>query len=291
MSRYTTELRFICEERAGLDESIGLVGLREMLEIARPKVFFFQYPIFDETYKPLLETKILRHYYTREIAFETFSLWVFHLENKMMEIMPYYNQLYKSTLLEFNPFYDVDLTRDYKLKRDEDGTNHSATTAEDSLFSNEQINREDKGKSTLENNSSNASAQDVNGEKSAKERFSDTPQGGLFGIEQDQYLTTAKLTNEETSQATTSSSSSLDTSEGSTEQNTEQKTTSNNNRNTEAETNANHTVNTLDDYLEHVKGKRGMHSYSELLEHYRKTFLNIDMMIIKDLAPLFFNLW
>ena len=71
MSKYTTEVRFICEHYAGLDESEGYANVEEIIERARPKVFDFDYPIFDSSYKPILETKILKHYYTREIGFET----------------------------------------------------------------------------------------------------------------------------------------------------------------------------------------------------------------------------
>ena len=48
---------------------------------------------------------------------------------------------------------------------------------------------------------------------------------------------------------------------------------------------------TTEEYLEHVKGKTPGASYSKLLQEYRETFLNIDMMIIDDLSDLFFGLW
>lgn len=41
---------------------------------------------------------------------ETAELFKRYLNTTMCEIMPYYNQLYKSELLEFNPFYNVDKT-------------------------------------------------------------------------------------------------------------------------------------------------------------------------------------
>ena len=44
------------------------------------------------------------------------------------------------------------------------------------------------------------------------------------------------------------------------------------------------------DYSEHVSGYRGK-SPSKSLEEFRKTMLNIDMQVIKDLEDLFFQLW
>lgn len=111
MSKYTTEVRFICETEAGYMESKGFNSIDSILDIAAPKIFNFDFPIFDEEYRLPLEKKILRHYYTREISEETVGLWKLRLQDRLCMIMPYYNQLYKSELLEFNPLYDVDLTK------------------------------------------------------------------------------------------------------------------------------------------------------------------------------------
>ena len=123
MSKYTTEVRFICEHSAGLSESVGYSSIETVLDASRQKVFDFDYPIIDEAYRATLEKKILKHYYTREICCETVGLWKLFLNCKMNEIMPYYNQLYKSALIEFNPLYDVDLTIDHH--RTNDGENES----------------------------------------------------------------------------------------------------------------------------------------------------------------------
>ena len=113
MSKYTTEVRFICEEGAGLDHSEGYKSINQIITDAMPKVFDFEFPIFDETYRPVLERKILKHYYTREIGMETVGMWKHFLDMRLNEIMPYYNKLYESELLQFNPLYDVDLTTDH----------------------------------------------------------------------------------------------------------------------------------------------------------------------------------
>ena len=113
MSKYTTEVRFLCESLTGHDESKGFNDVEQILTEAAPIIFSFNFPIFDETYRLPLERKILRHYYTREISEETYGLWKLRLDDRMNVIMPYYNQLYRSTLLSFNPFYDVDLTTEH----------------------------------------------------------------------------------------------------------------------------------------------------------------------------------
>ena len=50
MSKYTTELRFICETYAGESSSKGYNSVEEIIELARPKLFDFPYDIFDEEF-------------------------------------------------------------------------------------------------------------------------------------------------------------------------------------------------------------------------------------------------
>ena len=125
MSKYTTEVRYICETMAGLTESEGYNSINEIIENAIPHIFDFDYPMFDENYRRVLEKKIIKHYYTREICMETYGLWKLKLDDRMNIIMPYYNELYKSAALEFNPFWDTDLTTD----RNTDTKGNSSSTS------------------------------------------------------------------------------------------------------------------------------------------------------------------
>ena len=113
MAKYTTELRSICEAYAGYTEQQGLSEVDNIVSKDLPKLFDFDFPIYDEAYRSVLETKIVKHFYTREICAETVGRWKLFLNERLNLIMPYYNQRYKSTLIEFNPMYDVDLTTDH----------------------------------------------------------------------------------------------------------------------------------------------------------------------------------
>lgn len=68
------------------------------------------YPIFDENYRAGLNQKIIDHFYFREIGQETPGLFKKMINRRMNEIMPYYNQLYQSTLLQLNPLTNYDMT-------------------------------------------------------------------------------------------------------------------------------------------------------------------------------------
>ena len=108
MSKYTTEVRFICEEAAGLDSSVGYNDVNEVVTKAYPKIFDNSLVFHNEETKSRLLPKILLHYYQREIGFETVGLWKLKLNQKMREILPYYNQLYASEEIEYNPLQNVD---------------------------------------------------------------------------------------------------------------------------------------------------------------------------------------
>lgn len=130
LSKYTTLLRYPVEQflKDGgweVDESnwhriYGRLGLGD-------------YPIFDESHRQVLNDKIIRAYYFREIGFETFALFKWHLRRMMHEIMPYYNQLYESEGLVTDPMlsknldYTEEWTRDEATDRDTTG-NTSATS-------------------------------------------------------------------------------------------------------------------------------------------------------------------
>jgi hypothetical protein len=242
MSKYTTEIRFICESLSGLNESVDGARVEEIISSARPKIFDFDYPIFDVNYKEVLESKILLHYYTREIGLETYGLWKLKLNAKLKEIMPYYNKLYESELLEFNPMW----TDDY-LRSGSESLSQSESTS--------------SSLSTSESDSTSSSS-----EGSEWNLYQNTPQNGLTGITNYEYLTDA--TNNKNNGRSSAS---------------ENKQT--------ASANSGHRL-ALDtkDYLESVQGRRG-NNPSKLLEDYRDTFLNIDMMIINDLEKLFMQLW
>ena len=110
------------------------------------------YPIFDENYRETLNNNILHHYYENEIGFETASLFRFYLNQKLNEIMPYYNELYKvqKKLIDDNLLLNnVNLTEELKGK-------NTTTTSSTSQSTN-------KGKNLFQDTpQGNISQQDIN---------------------------------------------------------------------------------------------------------------------------------
>lgn len=90
MANYTTELRTIVEYYGNNNEVGNAASINDSIKKALPHIFD-DFNIFDDNYREVLETKIIKHFYTREIAYETVALWRFKLNTKLDEIMPLYN--------------------------------------------------------------------------------------------------------------------------------------------------------------------------------------------------------
>lgn len=320
MAWYTTQVKTICEVNSNLEEGTSYT---KTIPLAIPKIFDFEFPIFDESYRNVLCTKILKRYYMKEIAHETVGLWKLRLDSVLNEIMPYYNQLYKSCLLEFNPLYDVDLIRTSNKTgnniktgnqrrsgtiTDDGNVKENFTTNQDSTNDNtNKVTNVDDFNNTRTLTGKNETDANNTTTSNKKDKVSDTPQGGLVGLENDTYLTKAQIVDDTvsdkgstvvnvTDKETNTDKRTVNTdgtnkdifSSTTTGNNTTTKTNLNTN---ESQLNETENISTLDEYLETVKGKQGAENYSSLLLKFRETFLNIDAMILDDLSTLFFGIW
>jgi hypothetical protein len=233
MSRYTIELRYLIEGNYDL-------GLKN-------------YPIFDESYREQLNNKIIQHYYFREIGFETEALFKNRLNQKMNEIMPYYNQMYESSKLKIDPLSTIDLEEVFSRKSKTTGEGTSSTSG-------------------TGNNTNNFNSTDTT-DYGKISKFSDIAQAQTTPNEilNDKYLTSATVDDgqDKNTNTGTNTSQTESTTSG----------TSTDERNLDEDTTLTR------------KGNNGTASESELLNMYRETFLNIDMMIIDDLDELFLGIW
>lgn len=119
------------------------------------------YPIYDENHRAELNEKIIRHYALREIGQETAQQFVFYLGMTMAEIMPYFNERYKTLDMEYNPLQSVDMTTD-----SENGSESQSSS---------------KASSTQDSTSSSSSKSDNASTTTSKSFDSDVPQTGVVG--------------------------------------------------------------------------------------------------------------
>lgn len=270
------------------------------------------YPIFDESYRKGLNDKIIKHYMFREIGAETPALFKFFINRKMCEIMPYYNKLYESTLLKFDPLVNQEFrsrgrndgnqndTRDtsrnenINQKKQEDSHTVDDKTINTNMRSTNESTTETNGKNQSTNHSTSTT------DSSSRNLNSETPQMQLS--EHDDYATSiADATSKASSVGDTNinSTNSADTTIKAHES-SETATTSHD----DAKFHDGITGKTRSDLMELVSGNTNTWNKfekeftgitnitkSKALSEWRATFLNIDMMVIEELSECFMGVY
>lgn len=259
---------------------------QQRIEAVVPYIFD-SFPIFDEAYRIPLEKKILNHFYLREIGSETPELFIYYFNRELYEQFPYFNELYRSTLFQFNPLYTVDKTINHTGTKTgtnvrTDDLNESSTNSGQSNSTNTQSTES----SVTSSGSNQSSSSGTN-----KSGFNDTPQGAISGMENalepqgSGYLTNASIGKSEGSSSSSESSSSSTEGETSGSTNT---TSSDTRSRTNTGTQSNSNTDT-DNYIDRVTGYEG--KPTELIREFRNNILNIDMEVIRSLDSCFMLLY
>ncbi|HWI49441.1 MAG TPA: hypothetical protein VNU45_14580 [Rummeliibacillus sp.] len=256
-SSYTMQLREYIEHFSQNDSAF--MSHKDRIEKGRPWLFDFDYPIFDEDYKKTFETNFIRNFYTREIGFETEGLFKFKLENWLRINMPYFNKLFESELIKFDPLKNTDINETSNKKNDKKQNQFSNTTGTSSGTSNT-------------SNSGTATEDDFN-----RDLLSDNPDTRLTITTNDgegviEYASKIEEHNTNNTRSTNSDSDTVSTSKG------------------DVDTTANATMNENETYFNNKIGKAGSQSYSKMLAEYRETFLRIERDIFKEMNKELFML-
>ena len=111
MAKYTIELRRICDiyGRDEVENWFKDYGMNKYLTPTQIE----QIQKFNVWSKDRLATKIVDHYYMREIGFETPALFKHYAKVKMQEIMERQFPKIYSNFLEYDPLSNVDFTEEY----------------------------------------------------------------------------------------------------------------------------------------------------------------------------------
>src|SRR5574339_405498 len=241
MASYTMELRNYIEMWSQDNETMNT---RDRIETGRPKLFDFEYPIFDSNYKKVFETHFIRKFYMREIGFETKGLFKFHLENYLIINMPYWNKMFQSELLTFDVFNNtkVDTTHNRTNDRTQNTTNQTDGTSESTADGNESQN------------------------DFSRRIDSDTPDSRLNLTTQDgsgiiEYA--SKISEDKDNASRETHAESNDTSH--------------------VTSTGEATINDIEDFIESKTGKIGTQTYASMLEEYRESFLRLENKIFKEM--------
>lgn len=225
-----------------------------VIEASRAQLFNFLYPV-PTADKEALEKFIMNRFILRRVGSGNIRKWRQMFKSKMLEIMPFYNNLMASEHLSYDPLINNDITTT------DDGAGTLDTTRDKTIETDGEY---------AKNGTESAQNTELN-------RFSDTPQGDSSRIWEvdaqgharltDYYVTDVRgITNNASRSWNESGTDSRET--------------------TEHEVIDTDTTNTNENYKLGVSGV----SKSKLLSEYRETFLRIYSDIVTELEPLFYNL-
>lgn len=108
--QYTISVRWIVESYS--QETPDITTDRK-IAIALPKIFNFDFPIYDESYRSTFEDKLIRHFYFHEINITSIGRWKFMLREKLNLIMPVYNKMYEAVEIKYDPLIDTQMHETY----------------------------------------------------------------------------------------------------------------------------------------------------------------------------------
>lgn len=261
MSKYTTQVRFIVEQAS---QKIPNMSIGERIDYALPTIFNFHFPIWLEDYRTTLEKKIIMHYFNKEICYETVGLWKLYLEERLNLIMPYYNELYKTVVKDYDYMTDINYTEDYlsdKLTDENSNIKNNGETTDNLVGETKDV-----GKDITTNVR----------DKNVKSLSSDLPQADYADIDYGTGLQEDTINekdnvevdrNNTVNSTTTGKSKSQQNSEGNLKGKINEK------------------------FLRTKTGASGAHSLTALLMEYRESLINIDKMIIEELKDLFMMIY
>ena len=107
------------------------LSVDDKLEDTRSFIFDFNYPVLDEATKKRIEIAILKHYYYREIAFETIGQYKIKLNDRLNLIMGRYNSLYEKQDLTLSPYINSYLKETGNNSSTSDANNENWQTTSD----------------------------------------------------------------------------------------------------------------------------------------------------------------
>jgi hypothetical protein len=234
----------------------GSMKIADMIEAGRSKLFDFDYPIFDPQYKKTFETHFIRHFYMREIGFETEGLFKFYLETWLSIHMPYWNKVFQSELIEFDPLTNTKVNviqhRTGNKTNKQDSSMHGTDNGTNQTTNNGTLTETDFARELESNNPDT--------------RLQLTSNNGQGVIEYASNIKEDSNNNSKTSNSTNNQ----------TTNNTSDVTSSTNGTNSDTM-----------DFTDNRTGKIGDMTFSEMLNKYRDSFLRVEKQIFHEMQELF----
>ena len=109
------------------------IELKDVIEHGY-NIFDFAYPFYNDDKKPAFEQSFIRHFYFREIGCDTVDRFKLYLKDKMLTVFPYYNELFKTALIEYDKLNNYNLTDKTVRTLENTGKNAGFSSSVGQLF-------------------------------------------------------------------------------------------------------------------------------------------------------------
>lgn len=232
------------------------LSIREKIEEGRKHLFDFEYPIFNEDFRKVFETHFIRNFYMREIGFETEGLFKFRLETWLMINMPYWNKMFESEQLKYDPLMNSAMDTTSNNTKD-----HTTTQTQNSDSHNEGQSTDDQTSETTQDNFGRSIESD-----NPDSRLQLTTNDGEGVIEYASRIGEDTENNKQNGTANTQSNASNDETRSS---------------------QLDSQINDIEDFVQSRSGKVGSISYPELVQKYREALLRIERLMFYEMNQLF----
>lgn len=255
------------------------------------------YPIYDESFRPVLNQRIVDHFWLREIGQDTPRLFSFYLGRKLREVMPQINVVFSTLATK-----DVLSTADLDIK-----DNRQGTTTDKGMSANDTTQdtkshtgtttvsdgtRQDNGKQSVSGENSTESVTDSDSKTSSRGLNSNNPNNTMRSQYTSDYYNSGAFAdgNGEDHSKTTSKGTTGDDTVSSATSTTHDKTVSDSDSTGHSDA-ATHVASenhgtSLEDYISHKYGRDGV-LLPEALKAYYDGYNNGFTLVFQELEPCF----
>lgn len=235
------------------------------------ELFDFDYEFDDLTYKQELERAVTDYYFFYEIGQETPERFKHSFRSRWQRIIPYYNDLYNTTLLNYDPLVSQRLIEDMKQTTNKAGntqTTGTTSTEADGTTSASLIGSSDQNTTTTSDVTTASSGQSDDYPADA------TLEGAFLSGATNSNTVTGNSGEQQSTGSTTSSSSGETHDTGS----------------TTASSDTTMSDLTNNDYTRTVEALTGT-TYQELIRQERANILRITEQVIAEMKPCFYLIY
>lgn len=272
----------------------------DKIKYANNKIFSFNYPFYDNDKKEEFQLKFTRRFIDARLGFETPALFMLKLEDTLNYIMPYYNEYFKSQLMDYDPLTNMeieeifdrsnDINRNKNITENDNGTRNIERTGNNSgtdTLTKSGTETTDKN-DTMNDNIKHTGTVSTDG--NSTDTYYEFPQAaksssGDYATNQRNISSDETVTNDLTDTETKTSTGEETVTYNLTDKRDTTETIGDNTDETTANTRTTEDTG-LEKQLEHYaltkKGSTGQWTYQDLIRKYRELIINVDAMIMES---------